>query len=219
MISTIKFDSFHQREEIKRELNFIKLEHEIMKDFVDFEIFSFDELDEYQIGYSIDLNGNSLVTDEADTWDDSWVVIGYETLCGDPIIIELNEAGYPVSRLMHGMGSWNNGTFLADSIKSFLSILKDIRCFLTEKQMLQGKKMIQHKELKVLVNSMIEKNKTVDFEIWESLLQPLFDMAEEYEETLKAKIEEMKREGRKITEIAGMLSIQPKDVYEYSKKS
>ncbi len=219
MISTIKFDSFHQREEIKRELNFIKLEHEIMKDFVDFEIFSFDELDEYQIGYSIDLNGNSLVTDEADTWDDSWVVIGYETLCGDPIIIELNEAGYPVSRLMHGMGSWNNGTFLADSIKSFLSILKDIRCFLTEKQMLQGKKMIQHKELKVLVNSMIEKNKTADFEIWESLLQPLFDMAEEYEETLKAKIEEMKREGRKITEIAGMLSIQPKDVYEYSKKS
>lgn len=219
MISTIKFDSFHQREEIKRELNFIKLEHEIMKDFVDFEIFSFDELDEYQIGYSIDLNGNSLVTDEADTWDDSWVVIGYETLCGDPIIIELNEAGYPVSRLMHGMGSWNNGTFLAVSIKSFLSILKDIRCFLTEKQMLQGKKMIQHKELKVLVNSMIEKNKTVDFEIWESLLQPLFDMAEEYEETLKAKIEEMKREGRKITEIAGMLSIQPKDVYEYSKKS
>ncbi|KGR86994.1 hypothetical protein [Lysinibacillus odysseyi] len=218
-MSTIKFDSFHQREEIKRELNFIKLEHEIMKDFVDFEIFSFDELDEYQIGYSIDLNGNSLVTDEADTWDDSWVVIGYETLCGDPIIIELNEAGYPVSRLMHGMGSWNNGTFLADSIKSFLSILKDIRCFLTEKQMLQGKKMIQHKELKVLVNSMIEKNKTVDFEIWEALLQPLFDMAEEYEETLKAKIEEMKREGRKITEIAGMLSIQPKDVYEYSKKS
>lgn len=217
-MSNIKFNSFHQKEAMKRQLNLIKWEYEIIKDFVDFEIFSFEKLDECQIGYRIDPYGNSLVTDEEDTWDEGWIVIGYETLCGDPIIIELKEDGYPVSRLMHGMGSWDNGTFLADSMQSFLNILHGIRCFLAEKQVLRGKRTIQHKELKAVVNSVIEKNNSGDFEIWESLLNPLFDIAEEYEEELKAKVKKMKLEGRRITEIAAMLQIQPKDVYEYSKK-
>lgn len=218
MTANIKFGSSYQKEKVKRALNLIKLEYEIIKDFVDFEVFSFKEIDECQIGYSIDSDGNSLVTEEEDTWNDSWIVIGYETLCGDPIIIELNEAGYPVCRLMHGMGSWDNGTFLANSMQSFLHILKDIRSFLTEKQIVRGKRTIQHKELKALVNSVIEKNKAGDFEIWESLLNPLFTMAEEYEESIKEKIKGMKIEGKKITEIAELLNIQLKDVYEYSKK-
>ena len=214
----IKFDSCHQKEGIKRSLELINLEYEKIKDYVNFEIFYFEQLDECQVRYSIDLNGNSLVTDEEDTWDDNWIVIAYETLCGDPIIIELNEDGYPVSRLMHGMDNWDNCSFFADSMESFLNILKDVGCFLTEKQVLKGKRSIQNIELEALVNNIIKKNKFADFEIWESLLNPLFNIAEECEEVLETKVKEMKKEGKKITEIAGLLNIQPKDVYEYIKK-
>lgn len=214
----IPFDSNYQKEEIKRNLELIKLECDKIKDYVNIEIFSFEQLDEFQIGYSVDPDGNSLVSDDEDTWDENWVVIAYETLCGDPIIIELNEEGYPVSLLMHGMDSWDNGSYLADSMESFLNILKEIVYFLTEKQVLKGKLNIQNKELKAILINIIEMSNSANFETWESLLNPLFDLVEEYEELLETKVKEMKKEGKKISEIAVLLNLQPKDVYEYIKK-
>ncbi|EEM01626.1 hypothetical protein bmyco0003_55110 [Bacillus pseudomycoides] len=217
-MTMIKFNSYHQKEEIKRNLELINLEHEKIREYVNFDIFSFEQLDEFQVGYSIDTDGNSLVTDEEDTWDANWIVIAYETMCGDPIIIDLNEDGYPISSLMHGMDSWGVGGFLADSMDSFINFIKDIGNFLTEKQVLEGKRIIQNRELKTLLNKFLEKNKFADFEIWHSLLSPLFDIAEEYEQTLEAKVKKMKKEGKKITEIAHLLNIKPKEVYEYIKK-
>lgn len=214
----LPFDSNYQKEEIKRNLELIKLECDKIKDYVNIEIFSFEQLDEFQIGYSVDPDGNSLVSDDEDTWDENWVVIAYETLCGDPIIIELNEEGYPVSLLMHGMDSWDNGSYLADSMESFLNILKEIVYFLTEKQVLKGKLNIQNKELKAILINIIEMSNSANFETWESLLNPLFDLVEEYEELLETKVKEMKKEGKKISEIAVLLNLQPKDVYEYIKK-
>ncbi|PFW93938.1 SMI1/KNR4 family protein [Bacillus pseudomycoides] len=217
-MTMIKFNSYHQKEEIKRNLELINLEHEKIREYVNFDIFSFEQLDEFQVGYSIDTDGNSLVTDEEDTWDANWIVIAYETMCGDPIIIDLNEDGYPISSLMHGMDSWGVGGFLADSMDSFINFIKDIGNFLTEKQVLEGKRIIQNRELKTLLNKFLEINKFADFEIWHSLLSPLFDIAEEYEQTLEAKVKKMKKEGKKITEIAHLLNIKPKEVYEYIKK-
>ena len=119
---------------------------------MNFDVCSFEQLDEFQVGYSIDTDGNSLVTDEEDTWDANWIVIAYETMCGDPIIIDLSEEGYPISSLMHGMDSWSGGDFLADSMESFINFMKDIGDFLTEKQVLEGKRMILTKELDILLN-------------------------------------------------------------------
>ncbi|MFK4322999.1 MULTISPECIES: SMI1/KNR4 family protein [Bacillus] len=217
-MTMIKFNSYHQKVEIKRNLELINLEHEKIREYVNFDIFSFEQLDEFQVGYSIDTDGNSLVTDEEDTWDANWIVIAYETMCGDPIIIDLNEDGYPISSLMHGMDSWGVGGFLADSMDSFINFIKDIGNFLTEKQVLEGKRIIQNRELKTLLNKFLEKNKFADFEIWHSLLSPLFDIAEEYEQTLETKVIKMKKEGKKISEIAHLLNIKPKEVYEYIKK-
>ncbi|MED4531300.1 SMI1/KNR4 family protein [Metabacillus fastidiosus] len=217
-MAVIKFNSYHQKEEMKRNLKLINLKYEKIRDYVYFHLFSFEQLDDCQTGFSIDADGNSLVTDEDGSWGDNWIVIGYETICGDPIIIELNEDGYPVSRLIHGMGSWDAGSFLTDSMESFIKILQDIECFLTETQVLQGKRTIQNKELKALLNNIIEKDQFADFEIWQSLLNPLFNIADEYEKKLETKVKEMKEEGKKITEIAYLLNIKPKDVYEYIKK-
>ena len=73
-------------------------------------------------------------------------------MCGDPIIIDLSEEGYPIFSLMHGMDSWSGGDFLADSMESFINFMKDIGDFLTEKQVLEGKRMILTKELNILLN-------------------------------------------------------------------
>lgn len=218
LMPNILFDSAYQKEEIKRILEMVKIECDKVKNFVNIEIFRFEQLDDCQIGYSVDAAGNSLVTDEEETWDENWIVIAYETLCGDPIIIELNEDRYPVSLLMHGMDSWDNGSYLADSLESFLNILKEIVFFLTEKQVLKGKRNIQQKELKAILKNIIETSNSAEFETWETLLSPLFVIVEEYEEVLESKVKEMKTEGKKISEIAGLLNLQPKDVYEYIRK-
>ena len=76
-MANIKFDSAHQKEKIKRNLELINLEYQEIKEYVDLEIFSFEQLNECQVGYSIDPDGKSLVTDEEDTWDDNWIVIAY----------------------------------------------------------------------------------------------------------------------------------------------
>lgn len=217
-MTMIQFNSYHQKVEIKRNLELINLEYKKIREYVNFDVCSFEQLDEFQVGYSIDTDGNSLVTDEEDTWDANWIVIAYETMCGDPIIIDLSEEGYPISSLMHGMDSWSGGDFLADSMESFINFMKDIGDFLTEKQVLEGKRMILTKELDILLNEFLKRNKFTDFEIWHSLLSPLFDIAEEYEQTMEIKVKKMKEEGKKITEIAHMLNIKPKEVYEYIKK-
>lgn len=59
-MTMIKFNSYHQKEEIKRNLELINLEHEKIREYVNFDIFSFEQLDEFQVGYSIDTDGNSL---------------------------------------------------------------------------------------------------------------------------------------------------------------
>ena len=79
------------------------------------------------------------------------IVIAYETMCGDPIIIDLSEEGYPIFSLMHGMDSWSGGDFLADSMESFINFMKDIGDFLTEKQVLEGKRMILTKRIEYIV--------------------------------------------------------------------
>ena len=60
----------------------------------------------------------------------------------------------------------SGGDFLADSMESFINFMKDIGDFLTEKQVLEGKRMILTKELNILLNEFLERNKFTDFEIW-----------------------------------------------------
>ena len=62
-MTNIKFDSAHQKEKIKRYLELINSEYQEIKEYVDLEIFSFEQLDKCQLGYSFDPDGNSLVTE------------------------------------------------------------------------------------------------------------------------------------------------------------
>lgn len=100
------FNSTQQKEEFKESLQQINIVLRKIEEYVSIDIFSFDQLNKFQLGYSVDSEGNSLITDEEGSWKRSWVVIAFDTSCGDPIIVDLNEEGYPVSILLHGLGSW-----------------------------------------------------------------------------------------------------------------
>ncbi|HEX9062466.1 MAG TPA: SMI1/KNR4 family protein, partial [Clostridia bacterium] len=165
-------------------LKLIQLEYELLRKYVNFELFPLDQLDKEQVGYSIDNNVNSLITGEDGSWDNNWLVIGYETLCGDPIIIDLSEDGYPVTRLIHGMGSWEGGTYLSFSIDSFYNILKGLNNFIHDKCLTNGNINILYQELNLAIKDLFQADKYTSFEDWGLLLGPLIDLSKEHEDDL-----------------------------------
>ena len=68
------------------------------------ELFDEAALKTNQIGYSVMDNGESLVGDGEGDWKASWIVIGYETNCGDPIFLDTDQSQHPVYTAMHGAG-------------------------------------------------------------------------------------------------------------------
>lgn len=53
---------------------------------ISIHLFSRDEFEEGQLGYSVDGKGNSLVGNAEGDWKESWYVIGYDEDLGDPIL-------------------------------------------------------------------------------------------------------------------------------------
>ena len=73
---------------------------------ISIHLFSREEFEEGQLGYSIDEGGTSLTGNEEGEWKESWYVIGYDELVGDPIFIDISIERYPVMTAMHGEGEW-----------------------------------------------------------------------------------------------------------------
>ena len=210
------FNSPQQKEEVKERLQQIHRVFQKIREYVDIEIFSFDQLNKYQLGYSVDAEGNSLITGEEGSWQRNWIVIACDTLCGDPIIVDIKEDGYPVSTLIHGLGSWEAGSFLSNSMSSFTNSLKEVTYLLDKKEkQLNGKKDFESMLEKIVVDN----NGYADYDTWESLLNPLFGVIVDDENALKDKVRNMKEEGKKIKEISSYLNISLKDVYHYLKQS
>jgi hypothetical protein len=85
------------------------------------------ELEATQLGYALDAEGNSLVGNEPGEWQKDWIVIGYETACGDPIFLstDLPNAVYSA---MHGQGSWS-ADLVAPSLNAFFQCVEAFRKF------------------------------------------------------------------------------------------
>lgn len=188
-----------------------------MKKFVNFKFFNIEDIEEEQIGYSIDQDGNFLVSGKEGSWESGWIVIGCENLCGDPIIMDIKEEGFPISLLMHGMGDWSGGTYLSESIDKFINEIKCINNFISEKSMKNTNPRITCRELDDLIYDIIEKNEYGDVDIWKDMLEPIYTSTKEYEDTIINKVKIMSKEGMKINEISTALNMSVKDTYEYLK--
>lgn len=169
------FNSPQQKKEIKESLQELNIVFREIKEYVNIDIFSFEQLNKHQLGYSVDPEGNSLITKEEGSWKRNWVVIAYDTLCGDPIIVDINEEGYPVSILFHGLGSWEAGSFLSNSMSSFTNSLKEVTYLLDKK----NKQIIGKKDFEsMLKRIVVDNNGFSDYDTWESLLNPLLGFIE-----------------------------------------
>ena len=89
-------------------------------------LFSLQELNQAQVGYSNDGKGNSLIGTAEGDWLVNWLVIGYEDLCGDPIFIDIGVGGFPVYTAMHGTGEWRP-KLIALSFANFIQGLEYIK--------------------------------------------------------------------------------------------
>jgi hypothetical protein len=85
-------------------------------------LFKDNEIEEAQIGYGIDNKGSSLTGTVEGYWKESWLVIAYEDLCGDPIFIDIHKKGFPVYTAIHGEGTWDPEN-IATSFENFTKAL------------------------------------------------------------------------------------------------
>jgi hypothetical protein len=88
--------------------------------------FSPTELENAQIGYSINNKGNLIIGEKPGDWKIYWLVIGYDELDGDPIFVDVNSDVFPIFSAEHGQGVWNPIP-ISSSFESFCSTLNEIR--------------------------------------------------------------------------------------------
>jgi hypothetical protein len=58
-------------------------------------------------------------------WKTSWIVVGHESLCGDPVFIDSEASGVPVYTAAHGEGAWKP-LKVAPSSESFFEIVRKL---------------------------------------------------------------------------------------------
>lgn len=205
-------------DELKEMLKLLKFESEKIEEFANFYIFKLEELESKQVGYSIDTNGNSLICDKEGSWKREWIVVGYETLCGDPIIIDTNEVKLPVSLLMHGMGEWTGGTFISELTDLFVKELKSVSSFISERSNQNINPRITCAELDELLKNSINKDIYGDIDQWKSMLDPIYVSTKEYEESLAKKVKKLSVQGMKINEISDVLNMYIENIYIFKKE-
>ncbi|MCZ4312211.1 hypothetical protein O4H66_02240 [Comamonadaceae bacterium G21597-S1] len=65
------------------------------------------ELEAFQIGYSMSLDGTNLCSDAPGYWRSTWLAIGEETSGGDPLILDTSSKALAVLTARHGLGQWD----------------------------------------------------------------------------------------------------------------
>lgn len=201
-------------EELKR----LKRECEQAEEWLDFAIFAPVELENQQVGYRVDPAGRSLISNEEGAWREEWIVIGHTLLTGDPIIVDLGEAGHPVSYLMHGMGEWGAGSYIAGSMQHLREVTKKVNQWMTGQSRPQTNRNlpVTCAELDALVAEIAEMD-YADAETWKMLLEPAYESAKAYEEEMIRQIRAMNEQGTQLKEMADRLGIPMKQVYGFLK--
>jgi hypothetical protein len=103
-----------------------ELEHfprEVCFGITRFTIAAANEIQAFQLGYSIDHRGRSLVGKEDGDWMPNWVVIGLDYSLGDPIFIDSADPETAVYKAAHGEGRWDP-IRIASSLQNFRMALQ-----------------------------------------------------------------------------------------------
>jgi hypothetical protein len=132
-------------------------------------IFSESELEEAQLGYGVSDSGETFTGEKKGDWKKSWLVIGSEDLCGDPIFVDLDAPELPVFSAAHGQGEWTP-VMIASSFEGFVKALQEIESISDGRQnpvQLQRNPLLVSERERVL-RRIAELNPDASLDFWES---------------------------------------------------
>jgi hypothetical protein len=150
---------------------FLKSTKSVSLGYNEINFFSPEELDEEQVGYSVDPDGKSLITGKNGDWQQEWIVIGYDAL-GDPILADTSMPQCTVLSATHGEGDWKP-FIIADSLdnlKAILLLLTNISKNRTDPDELE-KTPISKKERQNLLQEIRRQNSNSEIWFWENFLE------------------------------------------------
>jgi len=127
-----------------------------------------DNLEDEQIGYSIDSRGNSLLTGKDGDWQQEWIVIASDEL-GDPIIVDTSSDQLTVVSAPHGEGEWMP-IVIADSLDNFrdiISLLTDVSKGRTNPIHIE-QNPVTVKERKAIMTKIRKQNPETKLWFWEA---------------------------------------------------
>lgn len=137
-------------------------------------LFKANQLVKAQLGYSVDPNGKSLCGSEEGDWQNTWLVIADEDLCGDPIFTDLASDKLPVYTAMHGEGSWEP-VLIAESFSNFVLALEQIQALSKGRKnpVALEKNPLPKAEATAAIARIKQDNSNAEPDFWESWLTEL----------------------------------------------
>jgi hypothetical protein len=134
-------------------------------------LFKTDKLEQAQIGFSVHPNGETLSGSSEGDWQKSWLVIGEEDLCGDPIFTDLDSEKLPIYTAMHGEGSWEP-VLLAESFSNFIQILEQFHSVAKgrEHTVALQNNPLPESEANAITNYIKQNNPNAELNFWETWL-------------------------------------------------
>ncbi|MBX2943371.1 MAG: hypothetical protein KF860_13595, partial [Cyclobacteriaceae bacterium] len=105
---------------------FLRSNSEVSIGYNEIVFFPADELDGGQVGFSVDDKNNSLITGHEGDWKEEWLVIGVDSLLGDPIFVDTSSKQLQVLTAVHGEDEWE-AILIADSLDSFSEIIVELK--------------------------------------------------------------------------------------------
>jgi hypothetical protein len=130
-----------------------------------------EERQSMQVGYSVGMEGQSLVGGKKGDWLGHWIVIGYEEQCGDPIFIDESAPNFPVYTAMHGEGIWDPEQ-IAASLEGFGKALSAVTRIARGREhpvALENNPLTQSERDAALAEIPLQ-DQEIDLEFWENLL-------------------------------------------------
>jgi hypothetical protein len=132
-----------------------------------------DEIDQAQVGYSRSPQGESLCDGAAGSWKAAWIVIGNDTLSGDPLIMDTGNPGFAVMTDMPGEGLWNPRT-IATSLDAFAFALKIVQKLSVGREtsdQLEGNPLSAEESEKSLQAIKGKNTGEIDIEFWSLIIE------------------------------------------------
>ena len=150
---------------------FLKNDSEVSFGYNGLTFLSADKLNDGQIGYSVDSKGNSLITGQEGDWKEEWLVIGADTLVGDPIFIDTSSNKLQVLTAGHGEGEWECIP-IADSLDNFADIISELKKISVKRTtpVALEKNPLAEKERNQFIQKVEKSNSETEIYYWENFL-------------------------------------------------